>query len=84
MSLELLEYDAADVVALLKASSNLNAAVKHFIKNELEGDPKAYKFAKAFKKAALAARESALAEFVEKYLDDYEHLFYAMAIRMLV
>lgn len=79
MSLEMLEYGAEDVIALLKASGNLNAAVKNFIKNELDADPKAHKFARAFKKAALSAREDALDEFVRKYYEEYEHLFYAMA-----
>jgi hypothetical protein len=73
----MLEYSNQDIVELLDACPNLNAAVKGFLKNDTGGDQQAAKFAKAFRKATNSAR--GIGDFVEKYHQDYAPHFLAIA-----
>ncbi|MCB0333118.1 MAG: hypothetical protein KDD55_06435 [Bdellovibrionales bacterium] len=69
-------YTHEDVVACIQAATNMNSALKSFLKNEMQkGDP-ASKFIKAFKAALQSKAPNAIESFLQKALPKYEpHLF---------
>lgn len=69
-------YELEEAAECLRCSKNINAALKSFLKHEVQkGDPSA-RFIKGLKAASAAPRREALTEFLEKALPKYEpHLF---------
>ncbi|MCB0354300.1 MAG: hypothetical protein KDD64_12270 [Bdellovibrionales bacterium] len=69
-------YELNEAADCLRSAKNINAALKSFLRHEVQkGDPSA-RFVKGLKSAATAPRKESLVEFLEKALPKYEpHLF---------
>lgn len=73
----MLSYSSEDIVEIFQKAPNLNAAVKSFLKREVnKGDP-AEKFAKAFKSAC--GQEERLKTFITKQHERFQREFMLLA-----
>lgn len=72
----MLDYTSEDVVNALVSAKNSNSAIKKFLKNELQSDPKSERFIKDLRNVLLSKDNDYKVNFIEKNLSSYEpHLF---------
>ncbi|NDC38603.1 MAG: hypothetical protein EBZ48_11190 [Proteobacteria bacterium] len=68
-----------EVVGVFASAKNLNAALKNFLKREVQGNAAVERLAKEFRAAAASGRTLALASFVGRYYPAQEVFFSAVA-----
>jgi hypothetical protein len=75
----MLKYTNADVVQAFQSASNINAAVKKFLKMEGDANPRAARFAKSLRDAFTSKLPTIGVRFIDTYRDQYEIELFALA-----
>ncbi|MCB0340218.1 MAG: hypothetical protein KDD53_11470 [Bdellovibrionales bacterium] len=74
----MLEFKAQDAFECLSKAKNFNAAVKGFLKREVQGNADVGRFAKQVRDFVVKGREEPFVEFVKKQRQNAEWYLYAL------